>query len=345
MWLNLSVPEIGQIAECGHKFITDIDSQEEICIMCGIVQIPSYKKKEDQEIVLDVGIETQATQPTTEGFIVSRATAIDFSNGGFLATKIDQRNRDVVGKKVNTQHYNKVRYMNNYILSATGMGTYKHAIWQISQISDKLNLPYHVRERSCEVFKRNYNLKTNIHNSRNIVCACVYFACKEGRINRKMEDIAAIVLEEKSGISSKINSDIFTAYQKLIEDLKLTSPKNFGMYEEISYVSTRIGLSERVSRQAYDIYLEVRSKDRIYFAGKSAKITATSLLYIAAAMLEESRKFDEAGFGNIDVIKEVAGITPYILKKRVFEHLGHRHFRKYKEQVPIFMLQEILLLE
>jgi transcription initiation factor TFIIIB Brf1 subunit/transcription initiation factor TFIIB len=156
-----------------------------------------------------------------------------------------------------------------------------------------------------------------------------------------MEDIASIVLEERK-INSKILSDVFTAYQNLIEDLKLPDTKNFGMAEDINYVATRIGLSERASRLAFQIYKEVREKDRIYFSGKASKITATSLLYIACAMLKESDNFDELGFGNESIIKEVAGISSYILKKRVLEHLAHPFFKKYKEQVPIFMLQEIL---
>lgn len=325
-----------QKSECCHSWVFDPEAGEDVCNLCGIVHFPTYKTELD-------GIVAIEEKPQTEGVIISRATFADFSNGGFLHTVIG-KNKDAVGKKVNVQHYNKLRYVNNYILSSTGMGTFKHAIWQISQIADKFNLPFHVRERACEIFQKNYNLKTNIHNSRNIVCACIYFACKEAHINKKMIDVAIVVLED-SHVSSKTLSDIFKAYQTLIRDLKLDTLKNFSMADDINYVSTRIGLSERSSRLAHQIYQEVRKKDRIYFAGKSAKITATSLLYIASAMLKEDKNFDEIGFGNIDVIKDVAGITPYILKKRVYEHLGHQHFRKYKEQVPIFMLQEILLLE
>lgn len=262
---------------CSHQFIYDGDSGENLCCLCGIVDTPSYLKKTENAV--DTLIQQPNGHPRPDE-IVPRMTAVDFSCGGFLSTKMDIRNKDFVGKSVNSAFFNRIRVLNNYVLSSTQMGTFKHAIWNVSTLCDKLVLPSHIAERAAEIFKRVYSHRSNIHNSKSIVCGCIYYACKEAHINRNLPDIATAANEQKS-----YTSDIFKSYQTIVEFLKLEAPKNLRVIEEISYLGSRVGVAEKTIRKACDIYSLVRKqkgRDRIFFAGKVPRITGAALISMAS---------------------------------------------------------------
>jgi transcription initiation factor TFIIIB Brf1 subunit/transcription initiation factor TFIIB len=328
--------EIEQKEEHIHSMIFDPESGEEICTGCGQVAFVRGFDKEEQELPnpnftlthnLHDGKPDPNSNPTpTAGYIVPKQTDLDFSCGGFLSTKIDARNTDAVGKRVNSAHFNKMRFINNYILSSTEMSTYKNAIWNVASISDRLNLPGPVKERAAEIFKRIYNHKNNIHNSKNVVCACIYHACREARIFRKMPDIASAAMEKP-----EYTSQIFRTYRKLLDSLKLNVTKNFPIIEEISNMGSRAAIPESIVRDACSIYTQVKNKDRIYFAGKSARITAATLIWIAA--YHRSRIIDD------DSLADDASITSYILHRRVNEHFQNtNYFDEYADRRSVALV-------
>lgn len=285
-------------------------------------QQQSGQKLEPQEYNFDSSNNDELTPPSfcDREFIISKTTELDFSCGGFLSTKIDQRNVDFVGKHVNTQHFNKIRYINNYIMSSTGMTTYKNAIWMVASYSDKLHLPPHTKERAAEVFRKIYYSTTNIHNSKNNVCACIYFACKEAKINRSFEDIAFVAEEDPD-----YTSEIYKTYQKIIKLLDLKVPKNFDIPSEISFLGSKLRLDERNTRLAMKMYTEVKSKKQIFFSGRAPRIVATTLLFIA--ILVNNQYINQKEFCKN------TNVTEYILRNRVRDHLRSRHFEDYKKQI------------
>lgn len=266
--------------------------------------------------------------------IVPKRTDIDFSNGGFLSTKIDSRNVDSTGKSTDRTYTNKLKYNHQYILSSMGVQqTYRNSIWKIKTFSNRLGLPVHVQERAAEVFRKMYNSKANIHNSNNMVCACVYFACKEHKINRKMSDIALAAMQELDG-TKPLRKSIFLCYQSIIFGLGMSIPKHPTYEQEIVYVGNRIGLPEATIRYAINMLNDVRSKEKLFFAGKSAKLTAAVLLYISALIHNDFMREDIEKDIEIEQFCKVVGggISQYILKKRAEEYLSDPLFAVYNEK-------------
>jgi transcription initiation factor TFIIIB Brf1 subunit/transcription initiation factor TFIIB len=318
------------------RFIYDPETGEEVCAGgCGRVAFHSYTVVEDQ-LQKEKNGEPNGSSNSREalrrdGFLVSKATDLDFSCGGFLSTKIDSHNKDAVGKSVNSAHFNRIRFVNNYIQSATEMGTYKHAIWMVKSFSDRMQIPYHVQERAAEIFKKTYYNRNNIHNSKNVVCASIYYACKEAHINRKMPDIASAAMEPES-----FTRDIFKTYRKLMILLSLDVPKTFPIAEEISYLGGRVGIPESVTRLAREIYFDVKSKDRIYFGGKSPRITAALLIWMAAHA--KKRRID------VEMLSNEIKLSQYNLEKRVLEHLINKpeFFSRYAKREEVEQMIRIM---
>ena len=299
------------ITDCKHSNIFDPESGEDICTLCGMVTLPSYAVKDEPNITMEEIQQQQKPKPPKD-VIVSKPTQVDFSCGGFLSTKMDIRNRDCVGKSVNSVVYNKLRVLHNYVLSANQMGTFKNAIWTVASISDKLSLPPFVKERAAEIFKKIYNTRSNIHNSKAVVCGCIYYSCKEAKINRNLRDIALAAQEYK-----EYTSDIFGAYQAIVDFLGLDVPKNFKIVEEISYLGSRIGVPEKTIRKACEMYSIVRKqpgRDRIYFAGKVPRITGAALICMAHKALQNSSNNQQLDMNRLCVLTEIPQAT---LERRI----------------------------
>lgn len=351
-----------------HSFIYDGETSEDICTKCGFVQIPNYKRaqkileEQAQNRIEDFHFmnlpRTEQQQPQQSqqqqtvniaapvmamaavilenpdqlkprrDYIIAKTTEVDFSCGGFLSTKIDGRNVDFVGKHVNSQHFNKIRYINNYIMSSTGLATYKNAIWMIASFSDKLHLPNHCKERAAEIFRKIYYQTTNIHNSKNSVCACLYYACKESKINRTMDDIARVAEE-----GTKYNSQIFKTLQKLVKVLDLDGTKNFPIPDEIAFLGSKLHFDENNVRVAIEMYKNVKARKRIYFTGKAPRIIASTLLYIASLINDQD-------INETEFCKQT-NVTQYILRNRVRENLKSKHFRIWRRQIKYSRLKSI----
>ena len=339
------------IGEHECKFVFDGESQEHICMTCGVVEgsginaaaakDEAFKLNDIIDPSTDVLSDDNNIERDKDGFIVPHATNIDFSNGGFLSTTIDSRNVDSQGKSIDRSYTNKLKYNHNYILSSMGMQqTKKNSIWRIKSYSDKLGLPVHVQERAAEVFNRMYDSKANIHNSNNMVCACIHFACREHRINKKLQDIADIAkgyghvnINGKDGVKL-LKKSIFLCYQDLIfrptGEIRFRIPKHPSMDQDIMYVGNRIGLPEPTIRYAINILHDVKAKDRLFFSGKSSKLTSIVLLYISALIHNDFLRDNV----NVEIeefcSKKVGtGISQYILKKRADEYLKHPYFAEY----------------
>jgi len=291
---------------------------ENICTKCGIIKYNTPETSTE---------EFELTDEIKKNCIVPKPARLDFSNGGFLSTVIDKKNVDFIGKKVNSALFNKIRCASNYIASSQGLSTFHHGMWMIASFANRLYLPPITKERAAELFNLIYQQKTNIHNSTNIVCACLYYAIKEAGIDRKPVDIATVAQKDNP---ADYASEIFNTYQNLIQELNLPSPKYYGTVREIDHLGSKMGLNQKVIRYAIEIYQEVKAKDKIYFIGKSARLIATILLYISASIFQRNDELVDE-----DVFASVADITTYILRKRVNDYLNHENFKKYRDQMTI----------
>jgi transcription initiation factor TFIIIB Brf1 subunit/transcription initiation factor TFIIB len=325
--------------EC--KFIHDAETLENVCFLCGCVegtQIDEKFEKENTIALMSFELTAEnndfasTTVYRTEDMIIPRKTHIDFSNGGFLSTKIDARNVDAQGKRTNSSYTNKLKYNQNFMLSASNPPTLKNSIWKISAYGDKMNLPPPVQELAAEIFQKMYDAKANIHNSSNMVCACLYYACKVHGLNKKIEDIATMVSDEATVIK-QVKKSVFSCYEKLMETLDLKIPKHFSIPDDIVYVGNRIGLPEATIRYAVNMYHDVRARDRIFFSGKSNRLTATILLYISAMIHNDFIRSDKLELDHFIHIVKGSGISLYILQKRANDYLHHPFFADHNVKV------------
>lgn len=313
---------------------------------CGIIEgslnnnDAKLEKDEDFKLIDLTGVNVAETMNAaevafgTDGYIIPKQTGIDFSNGGFLSTTIDSRNVDSQGKSIDRSYTNKLKYNHNYILSSMGaQQTYKQSIWRIRVYSDRLRLPICVQELAANVFQKMYHQKANIHNSKNMVCACIYFACKVHGINKKLGDISEIAKSSKDSVKP-MKKSIFLCYQDLIfretGETRFNIPKYPTMEQDISYVGNKIGLPQPTIRYAMDMLQQIKEKDRLFFSGKSSKLTSTILLYISALIhndfLREGVNVEIEEFCNC----VGTGISQYILKKKADDYLKHPFFEEYR---------------
>lgn len=329
------------------RFIYDAETLENICQVCGEVEGTKINEElERQQAFLDIeitsagGMQIEVGQEYTsncsavgirDGCIIPTKTHIDFSNGGFLSTKIDARSVDSQGKSINRSITNRLRYNQNYILSTSNPPTLKNSIWKISAYGDKLRLPVPVQERAAEIFAKMYEAKSNIHNSSNMVCACIYYACKEARLNKKIEDIVTMISKDPE-VVKPIKKSVFSCYEKLVFSLDLKIPRHFKIPDDIEYVGNKIGLPQRTIRYAVDMYYDIREKDRIFFSGKSNRLTSTILLYISACIHNDFIREDRLELENFINISG-SGISQYILQKRANDYLAHPYFYEHNAKV------------
>lgn len=318
-----------------HSWVYDSESYENVCRLCGIIEGSISDRETERKVSLQL-MEIVETSSSKDGFIIPKATNIDFSNGGFLSTTIDSRNVDSQGKSIDRSYTNKLKYNHNYILSSMGVQqTYKNSIWRIKSYSDKLGLPIYVQERAADVFKKMYHSKANIHNSNNMVCACIYFSCKEHGINKKLGDISEVSKSGKDG-TKPLKKSIFLCYQDLVfrdtGETRFKIPKYPTMEQEISYVGNKIGLPQPTIRYAMEMLYDIKQKDRLFFSGKSSKLTATILLYISSLIHNDFLRDDVTLEIDHFCLCAGTGISQYILKKRAEDYLRHPYFDEYKKR-------------
>jgi transcription initiation factor TFIIIB Brf1 subunit/transcription initiation factor TFIIB len=166
-----------------------------------------------------------------------------------------------------------------------------------------------------------------------MVCACIYFSCKEHGINKKLGDISEVAKSGKDG-TKPLKKSIFLCYQDLIfletGETRFKIPRYPSMQQEISYVGNRIKLPQPTIRYAMQILHDIKSRDRLFFSGKSAKLTSTILLYISALIHNDFLR-DNCTVEIDEFCSSVGtGISQYILKKRAEEYLAHPYFEEYR---------------
>lgn len=336
-----------------HRWISDPDTQESLCSTCGIIEQHTaaaidpekeldFQKTEFKDQTTNTNTNNTSstiTAQTNGGCIIPHGSHVDFSNGGFLSTKIDARSVDFQGRRTDRCYTNKLKYNHNNMQSAANPQTLKNSIWRVSALGDRLNLPKYVQERVAQIFHSAYGRKASVHNSTNMVGACIFFACKEAGLNKKMIDIARMMVDpDKKEEVKPMKKSIFACYEKLVDPygaMNMSVPKHFTVTDDIIYVGNKIGLPEPTIRYTINMYRDIKEKDKrdkTMFAGKSARITAMVLLYISAKIHNDFIRMDNLDLDNF-LCMGGAGISQYILQKKADDYLKHPYFAQYAKKV------------
>ena len=208
---------------------------------------------------------------------------------------------------------NRLRKLNAMSVSSAPISrNLKKATWEINRICNGLGLAWQVAERSAYFYRK--ALQKSLIKGRSIsgfVAASIYLACKERMIPRTIDEIC-----RAAGVDRPFATH---CYKILIGEMHIEPPVT-DPFRNITKISAKAGIEERVSRRAREILSSVASHTAIM--GKNPVVLAAAALYLATVEhklnVTKSVIADAAEVSTISLRKRLADIT------RALEDTCHR---------------------
>ena len=281
--------------ECGsRKIIQDSGSGETVCGGCGLVFA---------EPIIDIGPEWRAYTPKEweNRARVGQPASLSIHDKG-LSTMIGSLSWDAMGKKLSQdtkyKMYRLNRWNNRSKINASETRNLSQALRELQTISEKLHIPYIVKERAALIYRK--ALKKGVIRGRSIssmVLGALYAACRMTQTPRTLEEVA-----RHSHVDKK---EIARYYRILIKELKLRAPVPKAKLR-VPKIASAVELSEKTQRKAIEI-LEKAEKLKLT-SGKDPMGMAAAALYLACIMNGERRTQKN--------IAHAAGVTEVTIRNR-----------------------------
>ncbi|MHA1651995.1 MAG: transcription initiation factor IIB [Candidatus Helarchaeota archaeon] len=290
--------EIKSCSECGNtRLIKDYERAEIICMNCGLVL---------RERLMDDGPEWRAfdmEQLDKRARVGAPSTYTIHDKG--LSTMIDWRNQDIFGKnltpKRRAQIYRLRKWQRRIRISDAKERNLAVALSELDRMASHLSLPRNVREVAAMIYRKAVDSRIIRGRSIEGVCAAaLYAACRQCRIPRTLEEIAAI--------AKVIKKEIGRNYRYIARKLKMNIPPT----DPIDYVSRFVSdlrLSGGVQRKAIEILREAVTIGLT--SGRGPMGLAAASIYIASLLLNERRTQRE--------IADIAKVTEVTVRNRYKE--------------------------
>ena len=304
--------EIGHEAcsSCGGAAITDGSAGELLCSQCGIVI---------KERIETLGPEwrsfSQARGDRARGGIPSSLLIHDTGLSTFIGSGSadtgskagsggDTDGDSHVHKASRPLPLSRLRRLNAMsVTSSPSSRNLKKATWEINRVCTCLALSWQVAERSAYFYRK--ALQKNLIKGRSIagfVAASIYLSCKERMIPRTIEEVCNNV-----GVDRPFATH---CYKILISEMKVEPPPS-DPYRNISKISARAGIEERVSRRAREILAAVSAHTAV--TGKNPVVLAAAALYLATLecagrTISKTIIADAAQISTISLRKRLADI-------------------------------------
>jgi transcription initiation factor TFIIB len=167
---------------------------------------------------------------------------------------------------------------------------------EIRRLVGQLDLPTHVRERACTLFRSAQD--ANLLQGRTLegfAAAAVYATCRADEIARSVSEVVAAAKADEA--------ELRAAYDALNRELGLpTGPVNPREY--IPRYASRLDCSRDVERRATDLAVDLHESGTT--VGRNPCGVAAACLYAAAEREDESLTQRE--------VADVAGVTPVTLR-------------------------------
>jgi transcription initiation factor TFIIB len=271
--------------------ITDPESGEIICSICGIVI--SDKIEETNRPEWNAFSVEEMNAKSRTGIPTSLAR-----HDMGLATIIGRNGRDASGQKLDPATrttMNRLRIMDHRTQGYTPTDkNRRQAFNELNILKHKLGLSDAAVEKIAYIYrkvqKRGYVRGRTIAA---VLAAAVYLACREIGISRTIKDIAAI-----SNIRRK---ELARIYRILVFELDIKIPVVDPM-KCIAKVANKANLNEKTVRQAMSIMKDLNSIE--ISAGKHPMSLAATVLYLACIKTGENITQD-----NIATAAGVTGVT------------------------------------
>ncbi|MFX0138540.1 MAG: transcription initiation factor IIB family protein, partial [Candidatus Hodarchaeota archaeon] len=241
-------------SECGGKIISLEEKGEIVCGQCGLVI---------SERILDIyhsGKRAFTKQEKEKRERTGSPISILLPDMG-LSTVIDKSNIKNPDLKRAAKWNSRMTWDKRNMLIATT---------ELKRIGSNLNLPDHIKKSAIRLYKEAFKKKLLRGRSINgMVAACLYFACREKKIPRTLQEI----LDETS-INAK---NVRRCYRTLIRELNLKAPSTDPISLIPRYIA-ELNLDADIEKTTINILQTFMSK--FSTSGKDPKCLCAGALYL-----------------------------------------------------------------
>ncbi|CAK8673640.1 transcription initiation factor IIB-like [Clavelina lepadiformis] len=166
-----------------------------------------------------------------------------------------------------------------------------HAFREISSMSDRINLPKNIVDRSNKLFKQVYESKSLKGRSNDAIsAACLYIACRQEGVPRTFKEICAI-----SRISKK---EIGRSFKLIVKNLE-TNVDVITSGDFMSRFCSNLSLPTYVQTAA--TYIAKKAVDADLVSGRSPISIAAAAIYMASQASKDKKSQKE--------ISDIAGVA------------------------------------
>jgi transcription initiation factor TFIIB len=174
---------------------------------------------------------------------------------------------------------------------ARGSTTLNEGFAFVDRVAQILNLPGHIREEACQMFRR--SLAQELIKGRRtgeVAGACVYAASRRSKVPVRIEDVASALSLKRKAIAR--------CYRTLFTELRLSVPLP-DSYAVLDQLATTLALDHTIAESAREILEKAHSVGATF--GKNPAGLAASALYIASQSM--------GGRLTQKAVAEAAGVT------------------------------------
>ena len=271
--------------ECGGKIISLQEKGEIVCGQCGLVI---------SERILDIyhsGKRAFTKQEKEKRERTGSPISILLPSMG-LSTVIDKNSIKNPDLKRAAKWNSRMTWDKRNMLIATT---------ELKRIGSNLNLPDHIKKEAIRLYKEAFKRKLLRGRSINgMVAACLYFACREKKIPRTLQEI----LDETSESAKNVRR----CYRTLIRELNLKVPST----DPISLIPrfiAELGLDTNVEKATIKILQTFIEKYST--SGKDPKGLCAGALYLVCKI--RNKKISQKEIANL------VGVTEVTLRSRYKE--------------------------
>lgn len=271
--------------ECGGKIILLHEKGESVCGQCGLVI---------NERIVDIshsGKRAFTKQEKESRERTGSPISILLPDMG-LSTIIDKANIKSPDLKRAAKWNSRMTWDKRNMLIATT---------ELKRIGSNLNLPNHVKKAAIRLYIEAFKKKLLRGRSINgMVAACLYFACRERKIPRTLQEIL-----EQTSISAK---NVRRCYRTLIRELNLKAPST----DPISLIPRFIAELE-LDADAENATIKILQgfTSKFSTSGKDPKGLCAGALYLVCK--KKDKKISQKDIANL------VGVTEVTLRSRYKE--------------------------
>jgi len=271
--------------ECGGEIISIQERGENVCAQCGLVineRIVDFSHSGKRAFT-----KFEKDKRDRTGSPISELLP-DMG----LSTVIDKNNINNPDLKRAAKWNSRMSWDKRNMLIATT---------ELKRIASNLNLPDHIKKSAIRIYKEAFKKKLLRGRSINgMVAACLYFACREKKIPRTLQEIL-----DETAISAK---NVRRCYRTIIRELNLKAPSTDPISLIPRYIA-ELQLDADVEKITINILQTFMKK--FSTSGKDPKGLCAGALYLVCKV--KNKKISQKEISNL------VGVTEVTLRSRYKE--------------------------